>query len=338
MTDIASVQRVAAHFGWGPVFVERVRQGHINETFFVASPTGDYVLQRLNRSVLTDIEGITANILTVHGHISDNVVPDPIASPDGHWLVYDDDDVWRAFARVPDAAPVADITPVSAESAGNLLGQFHAGVADLDPARISETMPKFHDVHRRLRELRQVVEADPCGRACTVPQEIEMALAAAPLADLAEDLARRAPRRVGHNDAKLDNLLFRDGTAVCLVDLDTVMAGAWFWDVGDLLRTAATIAAEDGPLPGAGVVDPSLYDAVLRGYRHGVSGVRMEGAEIDAVEAAGSIVTYEQAIRFLTDWLAGDVYYRTSRPEHNRDRARAQLRLLGVMPRPESSW
>ena len=164
-----------------------------------------------------------------------------------------------------------------------------------------------------------------------------MAEEADSLVEVAADLTRRVPRRVAHFDAKLDNILFDDdgNDAVALVDFDTVMPGAWFWDVGDLLRSGATIAAEDEPLSDRVVVGPERYQAIVDGYRHGLSGSGVaEAAELEAVDAAGAIVTYEQAVRFLTDWIAGDVYYRISRPEQNLDRARAQFRLLASMPRP----
>jgi Ser/Thr protein kinase RdoA (MazF antagonist) len=167
----------------------------------------------------------------------------------------------------------------------------------------------------------------------SVGPEIAAALAAAPLASLADELVADVPRRIAHNDPKLDNFLFRDGEATCLVDLDTVMPSAWFWDVGDLLRTSATYADEDDPHTDRAVVDPDLYRAVLDGYRAGMTpSTAVNGAELDALESAGAIVTFEQAMRFLTDWIAGDVYYRTSRPGQNLDRARAQLRLLASMP------
>ncbi len=156
--------------------------------------------------------------------------------------------------------------------------------------------------------------------------EIAAALAAAPLADIADDLVARVPVRVAHNDAKLDNMLFRAGAAVCLVDLDTIMPTAWFWDAGDLLRTASTAVAEDDPRADTAVVDPERYRAVIDGYCSGLaSATSPERAEVDAFEHAGAIVTYEQALRFLTDWIAGDVYYGTTRPGQNLDRARNQL-------------
>jgi hypothetical protein len=126
--------------------------------------------------------------------------------------------------------------------------------------------------------------------------------------------------------------LFRGNAAVCLVDLDTVMPTAWFWDVGDLLRSASTVAAEDDPDPRRNVADPLLAGAILDGYRAGVAPVLTAGTEEDdALEVAGALITYEQALRFLTDFIMGDVYYRTTRPDQNRDRARAQLALLASM-------
>jgi len=206
---------------------------------------------------------------------------------------------------------------------------------ELDPAALTETLPGFHDPGRRLAALREAVAADPCGRAAGVAAEIARAEAGAPLVALATDLSARVPRRVAHYDAKLDNVLFSGGEAVCLVDFDTVMPGAWLWDVGDLLRSASSTAAEDDADPRRTVVDPSLYRAVLDGYRQGLSdgaGEPAVAAELEALHYAGAIVTYEQAVRFLTDWIAGDVYYRISRPEQNLDRARAQFRLLASMP------
>jgi Ser/Thr protein kinase RdoA (MazF antagonist) len=137
---------------------------------------------------------------------------------------------------------------------------------------------------------------------------------------------------VAHNDAKLDNVMFRGDDAIALVDLDTVMPSAWFWDVGDLLRTAATAAAEDEPRVERSVVDPVLYRSILAGYRAGLARTALAEAESEALDVAGAIVTYEQALRFLTDWIAGDAYYRTTRAGQNLDRARAQLGLLASMP------
>jgi Ser/Thr protein kinase RdoA (MazF antagonist) len=334
--DVATVRRMAEVFA-GPVKAVRpFGSGHINETFLVETATGEYVLQRLNTAVFPDPQAVTANILAVHRHLRGALMPEPVAASSGQWLVRDESGPWRAWRRAG-GEPLAgvDASPAALQAAGVLLGRFHGLLADLDPAELTETLPGFHDPGRRLDALRAVIGADRCGRVATVREEIAMALAGESLAEMAADLSAGLPRRVAHFDAKLDNILFAGGDAVCLVDFDTVMPGAWFWDVGDLLRSGATAAAEDDPHPERAVVAPERYQAILTGYRQGLSGAGVsDPAELEAVEVAGAIVTYEQAVRFLTDWIAGDVYYRISRPTQNLDRARAQLRLLASMPRP----
>ena len=311
--------------------------GHINETFLVEGPAGDLVLQRINTAVFPDPAAVTANILAVHRHLRGAFRPEPVAASGGEWLVWDGESgPWRAWRRSPGAPrAAAKASPAVLCKAAALVGRFHAGLADLDPAAVTETLPGFHDPGRRLDALRAVIAADPCGRVATVEDEIAMALAGEPLVGLAADLTARVPRRVVHFDAKLDNILFAGRDAVCLVDFDTVMPGAWFWDVGDLLRSGATAAAEDEQDLDRVVVEPDRYGAIVDCYRHSLAAAGLwDPAEIEAVSVAGAIVTYEQAVRFLTDWIAGDVYYRISRLRHNLDRARAQFRLLGSMPRP----
>jgi N-acetylhexosamine 1-kinase len=306
-------------------FVDAVRStrrfggGHINDTFLVDARSGEYVLQKLNTGVFHDAGAVKRNIALVSAHLNGRLVPELVHA----------DGAWRMWRRVPGAATVSRVTVAQAASAGQLLGRFHAPVADLDPTGLTEPLPNFHDPARRLAALQRAVTADVRARTRTVRDEIETLFAAAPLAEQARVLTDAVPRRVAHYDAKLDNVLFRGDEAVALVDLDTVMPGAWFWDLGDLLRTAAATAPEDDPEHST--IDAQLYDATLASYCDAASGV-LDPAEADALEDAGAIVTFEQAVRFLTDWLEGDVYYRTARPDQNLDRARSQLRLLAAMP------
>jgi Ser/Thr protein kinase RdoA (MazF antagonist) len=267
------------------------------------------------------------NIVTVVEHVGSAIVPVPVPAANGQWLV-DDEGQWRAWRLVADAHPTADSTPATASSAAQLLGRFHRAVAHLEPDRLVVTIPHFHDLTARVRQLHETIQADPCGRARHVRDLTARAFDQSTFATMATRLHETVPRRVAHNDAKLDNILFRDEVAVCLVDLDTVMPGSWFWDVGDLLRTAATSMAEDDP---AAVVDHQLFNTILAAYRDSIESVAT-AAELDALPLAGHLVTYEQAVRFLADWLAGDAYYRTARPDQNLDRARAQFGLLESMP------
>jgi Ser/Thr protein kinase RdoA (MazF antagonist) len=334
VTDLGTAGRIAARFGGAVAAVRPFGGGHINETFLAGSPSGDLVLQRINTAIFPDPEAVTANILAVHRHLGGELVPEPVATSAGEWLVQDASGWWRAWRRVPGEGPAGEVSPAALRSAGDLLGTFHGRLADLDPARLTETLPGFHDPARRLEALRAVIAADPCGRVAGVGPEIEAALAGEPVVGVAAELTARVPRRVAHFDAKLDNVLFRGEEAVCLVDLDTLMPGAWFWDVGDLLRSGSAVGAEDDPNPDRATLVPERYEAIRAGYREALSVAGVgEAAEFEAIEVAGAVVTYEQAVRFLTDWIAGDVYYRIGRPTQNLDRARAQLRLLASMPR-----
>jgi N-acetylhexosamine 1-kinase len=333
VTDLGTAGRIAARFGGRLETVRPFGDGHINETFLVGSPSEDLVLQRINTAVFPDPEAVTANILAVYRHLGGELVPEPVPTSAGEWLVREGTAWWRAWRRVPGDGPAPAASPAALRSAGRLLGTFHGRLADLDPARLTETLPGFHDPARRLEGLRAVIAADPRGRVAGVGREIEAALADEPLAGVAAELTDRVPRRVAHFDAKLDNILFRGEEAVCFVDLDTLMPGAWFWDVGDLLRSGSAVGAEDDPDPDRATLVPERYEAIRAGYQEALSVAGVgEAPEFEAIDVAGAVVTYEQAVRFLTDWIAGDVYYRISRPTQNLDRARAQFRLLGSMP------
>ena len=335
--DLSTAHRMAEAFVGPVAAIHPFGAGLINETFLVAAETGEYVVQRLNTAVFPDPDAVTANIVAVHRHLRGALMPEPVPTPAGQWLAWDDAAPWRAWRRSPGRPLIgADCSPAALYGAGSLLGTFHGLIADLEPATIIETLPGFHDPRGRLDALWAIIAADPYNRVATVEAEIAMAQAAEPLVEVAAGLTSRVPRRVAHFDAKLDNILFAAGDAVALVDFDTVMPGAWFWDVGDLLRSGATPAAEDDPDPERAVVLPERYEAIVAGYRQALlKTTRAAGpAEDEALEVAGAIVTYEQALRFLTDWIAGDVYYRISRPAQNLDRARAQFRLLASMPRP----
>ncbi len=324
---------MAGRFGWAELTgVSRIRRGNINDSFHVTTRSGDYVLQRLNPAVFSDVEGLTANLLLLCRTAGRDLVPEPVAGPDGRWIVETDGAPWRAWRRVVGDPVSVPLETTLARSAGGLLGRFHGAISGLEPARLVLTLPGFHDLRRRRAALEAIVAADPLGRAAGVHSELDRIRAFDWLVELTEDLEARVPVRVAHFDTKLDNLLFRDGRAVCLVDLDTVMPGAWFWDLGDLLRTATVSVSEEGEDTHQATVDASLYEEVVTGYLEAIPSGLLTSEEVTATSAAGAIAAFEQATRFLVDWLEGDVYFRTARPVQNLDRARTQLDLLASMP------
>lgn len=322
-------------------------EGNINLTHLV-TVTGPvrYLLQRLNPEIFLDPDLLMANVGLVTRHLRHRLeaagasdvgrrVLTLVPTHDGRtWWRAPDGAVWRCLTfieRAHSAAVVA--SEAQASEAGRAFGELHRLLADLDPARLGETIPRFHDPARRLVGFERVVQADPAGRAAAVGEEIAFVLEHRHLAAEASRLTGPdVPVRVAHNDAKVDNVLFDDdsGRAICVTDLDTVMPGSILWDVGDLLRTAACPVAEDEPDPDRVELDLGLARTTLTGYRQEATRW-ITAPELTLLALSGAVVVYEQAVRFLADYLAGDVYFRIFRPDQNLDRSRVQVRLLGSM-------
>jgi Ser/Thr protein kinase RdoA (MazF antagonist) len=224
-------------------------------------------------------------------------------------------------------------TPAQVFEAGRAFGELHRFLVDLDPALLGETITGFHDPEARLAALERVIRVDPAGRSADVGDEIDFVLRHRDLAAAGRRLVGpEVPRRVAHNDAKVDNLLFDDDTdrVVCVTDLDTIMPGSVLWDVGHLLRSATCRAPEDERDLSLVGMDLDLARALVAGYRQEAAGW-ITPPEVALLSLSGAVVVYEEAVRFLTDYLAGDVYFRIFRPGQNRDRCRVQIRLLVSM-------
>ncbi len=327
--------------------------GHIHDTF-VAKCAGDdgarrFVLQRINTHVFPDPESLVANLDRVSACVEDALVArgvDPerrrlvaVPTSEGRSLHRDAaGDWWRAFPFIEGSRAHETIdTPARAETAAHAFGAFLFDLSELDPHALRETIPGFHDLAGRLEAFEAAVVADASGRLAKARTEVDTALRHA------ERLVARAdpaslPRRVVHNDCKLNNLLFDAATdeALCVVDLDTVMAGSAVYDFGELVRTGASTAAEDEPDLARVGFDLALFRPLARGFVAGGRG-SFTGDEIRAFADAGPRMALENAVRFLADHLDGDRYFRVHRPGHNLDRARVQLRLLESMLEAEAA-
>ena len=326
----------------------RYGSGHIHDTFLVrcdeASRPVRYVVQRINGAVFPDPAALSANLAVVTGHLlralrargvadAERRCLGVVATPDGRTLHRDADGAcWRAFPFLEHTRSY-DVprSPAQAREAARAFGGFLADLADLSPASLRETLPGFHDLPRRVAALDAAVARDAAGRRAAVAAESEEAAGRAHriLGDADPD---RLPVRVVHNDCKLNNLLFDAGgdEALCVVDLDTVMPGSALFDFGELVRTAACPAAEDERDLSRVRFDLALFRALAEGFVAGARGALVE-EEVRALVHAGPRMALENAVRFLTDHLDGDRYFRVARPDHNLDRARAQLRLVSCM-------
>ncbi len=313
--------RAAAAFASGDLSVAPVPGGLINDTYLVVGGADELILQRLNPSVFGDADAVMANILTITARLEGAIVPRPRRTLEGPWTVVIGGATWRGWDRVVDAAPVDAPNLERVGSAARLIARFHDAMSDIDPGDLEATLPHFHEPAWHLGRFERAVEDDPVGRVGSATDVIDAILAHGDLAAVSSALIAEHGPAVAHNDTKLANFLFRDDEAVCLLDLDTVMPTAQFWDVADLVRSAGHHAAEDDPDPVGHRGDADLIGAILAGYRS----VRPAG---DELETGCVLIAYEQVLRFLTDWIQGDHYWKTTSPVQNLNRARGQLALL----------
>jgi N-acetylhexosamine 1-kinase len=323
-----------AHFavGGSPVGdAEPLGGGHINRTWLVRAGARRWVVQLLNTSVFADPDALMANAVLVAAHVRSPAGPAP--TNDGRWWWHDTDGgAWRVSSFLEGTSPPpAPLTAATAAEVGRAFGAFHRATVDLDPSRLVEVLPDFHNPVRRLGDLDVAVVADRVGRRAQAAESLGRLDALRWVGQLA-DVMVAAPVRVAHFDAKPDNVLIDDATGSfrAVIDLDTVSAGSLLWDVGDLVRGAACPVAEDCPSADRALLDLDRYRAVMAGYLS-EAGRLLTAEEREGLAVAPLVVTLEQAVRFLADHLDGDRYYRVSRPDHNLARANVALALLASM-------
>lgn len=324
--------------------VEPLGNGLINDSYIVRTDgPDDYVLQRINTAVFRDVPLLQHNIEAVTRHIRAKLLaagdPDadrkvlrflPLRDAACTWYA-DGADAWRVSVYIRGSVTREEVSPYNAEQAGAAFGLFEAQLADL-PEELGETIPDFHNLELRLRQLDEAVWADPLGRAAepAVRELLEGMDRQRGRMCEAEELHRagQLPKRNCHCDTKVSNVLFDgQGAVLCVIDLDTVMPSFIFSDYGDFLRTAANPVAEDEADLSLVDFDLEVFRAFTRGY---LSTARsfLTPLEIRMLPYAVQRFPYMQAVRFLCDYIAGDTYYKIRYPDHNLVRARNQWRLL----------
>lgn len=256
-----------------------------------------------------------------------------VSCDDGQHL-YDDGDggIWRAYPFVDGARTFDEAeSTTQAREAAAMFGQFQNLLGDLPPPRLHETIPDFHNTPARYRHFHEALERDSQNRAQQCRTEIDCALAYEVAAGRLVDLesAGILPERIAHNDTKLNNVMFdeQSGKAICVIDLDTVMPGLVLYDFGDLVRSATASASEDEADLSQVSMRMDYFEALVEGYLSTAIDF-LTAAEIENLPMAGKIITIETGVRFLTDYLAGDKYFRTNSPHQNLDRCKAQFALL----------
>ncbi|MDE6531964.1 MAG: phosphotransferase [Muribaculaceae bacterium] len=317
--------------------------GLINDTYLVETfgDMPDYVLQRINHRVFKDVEGMQRNILAVTSHIRHKleqacekdierkVLEFETVGKTGKSCLYDGENYWRLSRLIPGAVTLQEVTPITARYAGMAFGRFQGMLADIRE-ELTESIPGFHNMELRLRQLREAVENDAVGRVADVSDLLDIISGHESWMCEAEKLHRedKLPKRICHCDTKVNNMLFdENGEVLCVIDLDTVMPSFVFSDYGDFLRTGACTTPEDEPDIEKIDFDMSIFKAFSEGYMS-EAGKFLTKSEIEWLPDSVALFPYMQAVRFLTDYINGDIYYKISYPEHNLVRTRAQLRLF----------
>jgi len=347
--DVTDARAIAERFAMGGDLhsIMSLPGGHINDSFRVdlggKEEGTSFLLQRLNPHVFPRPDHVMENVARVTRHIASQGGPTLTLMPtvDGRdWLVDGVGGVWRLFRWIPDSSVrVTAESPEACYVCGKAFGEFLRLVGSYAGPPLHETIPGFHDTERRFSLLAAAVERAASSRLAGAQAEVTAVLEERPVAGVLPPrfAAGTLPTRIVHNDAKIANVLFDrwSDAALCVVDLDTVMPGSPLADFGDLVRSCVSQAGEDErDLPKVWA-DPARFAALARGFVEG-SGDLLSREERQLLVFAGRWITLEQTVRFLTDYLDGDRYYRVSYPDHNLVRARAQLALYRSLTNQES--
>jgi len=324
-----------------------ITTGHINDSYLITTDhsADGYFLQWINSYIFKDVEGLMNNIRTVTDHLS---MKNESSSGRGELRVLElvetksgafyyaapDGDYWRMYKNIP-GTHIYDLVENEsiAYEGGKAFGRFMSDLADLPAHLLNETIPDFHNMESRLQSFKASVAANPFNRKKDVVREIAF------VDERAEEMLRipemiregLIPKRITHNDTKFNNILFNEANmAVCIVDLDTVMPGSILFDFGDAIRTGANTACEDEKDLDKVNINLTIFDAYARGFIEATK-QSLTPQEVSMLAFSARFMTFIIGLRFLTDYIDGDPYFRTNYPEHNLDRTRVQFRLIESM-------
>lgn len=323
--------------------------GHINDTYLTSSR--QFILQRINTKIFKDYEQLMNNIDGVTSFLKEKIKaaggnPERetltvIKTKDGkNYYKTEDGDVYRLYIYIDNSVARSVVTdPVQLYHAGKAFGKFQFMLADYPAENLFEVIPDFHNTRKRFEALKEAIENDIAGRKHLVEKEIEFALSQEHYIDTVVDglASGELPLRVTHNDTKINNVLFDKDTeeGLCVIDLDTVMPGSLLYDFGDALRAGATTGAEDETDLSKVWFDMYAFKNFAKGFLE-YTNASMTDKEAELLPLSAKLLTYECGIRFLTDYLNGDTYFKIHREHHNLDRARNQFKLVEDMTNKEA--
>ncbi|MHB9038210.1 MAG: phosphotransferase enzyme family protein [Armatimonadota bacterium] len=324
--------------------------GHINDTYASCFQAGNrhlrYIHQRINHNIFKEPEKLMDNIVRVTSYAREQIIASG-GNPERQTLNVvlsisgkpfyrtHEGDYWRTYKFIEGAKTYDQVEdPRHVYSASKAFGQFQKMLSTLPGERLHETIPDFHNTRKRYEAFVAALESDPLGRAASVRREIDFVLSRESDVSVIVDMLSRGeiPERVTHNDTKLNNVMIDDATGegICVIDLDTVMPGSALYDFGDSVRIGASTAAEDERDLSKVGVSHDMFDRLVHGYLD-AGREFLTPTEIDNMPLAAKLITFECGMRFLTDHLMGDVYFKVHRDGHNLDRCRTQFKMVEQM-------
>jgi hypothetical protein len=336
---------------------ETFKIGHINETYSATYDQGGmrvrYIHQKINKSVFKNPASVMNNVVRVTTHIRKKLEAQHIRdvtrrslivipTRDGQsYFLNGGSEFWRTFVFIEGVETFEAVqSPQQAFQAGRAFGEFQRLLVDLPGERLSETIPDFHNTRKRFVALQHAIQKDHYNRAKDACAEIEFALKHEPIVDIILNaMARRKiPERITHNDTKFNNVMLDvlTGEAMCVVDLDTVMPGCALYDFGDMVRTTTSPTLEDETDLSKVKMQMPMFKKLAEGYL-ATAGQFLTKTEKSYIAFSGKLITFEIGIRFLTDFLSGDTYFRIHRPDHNLDRCRTQFKLVQSIEKQEAA-
>lgn len=334
--------------------INPIGNGLINKTYLIVQSIDGkdkrYILQCINHNIFKNVEGLMHNIVTVTNYLREKIKNEDgdyerqvlsvtLTKDNKSYVTASDNTYWRIYPFVEGTYVLNKVENLEQfYETGRSFGHFQAMLKDFDATQLVEVLPKFHDTRFRYQQLLDAIKEDKVNRVKEVQKEIEFVLERKNDCYLLYDLLdkKELPLRVTHNDTKLNNILIDENTnqGICIVDLDTIMPGISLFDFGDSIRYGANDCAEDESDLSRVNFDLALFEAYAKGFLQGSKGI-LTNKEIELLPWGARVITLEQGIRFLTDYINGDTYYATTRENQNLDRTRTQFKLVLDM---EENW
>lgn len=346
------IKRIAENFQVEGVLVlyENFGSGHINDTYALTYTNNNvlerYILQKLNKNVFPDIEILMENVVNVTEFIKKKLIDNNedyknkciniIKTKDGkNYYVDEFGEYWRMMCLIENTKALDVVVDASLfEKTGKAFGEFIRILEDFPAETLHEVIADFHNTVARYLQLERAIKSDKDNRCADCQDLIDFAVKHRYLTSIIINklILEEIPVRVTHNDTKINNILISCDTneAVCVIDLDTIMPGSLLYDFGDSIRSGCNTALEDEPNLQLVDFDINMFEAFVKGFLAGL-GDSITKAEKDLLAMSAIILTYECGMRFLTDYIKGNVYFKVSYPEHNLVRCRTQFKLVKIM-------